>query len=309
MNQIGVIGAGTMGFGISFYFAIHGISTHVVDVSDNALNSLNGKFKTYYQLFKENQYPLQYSESESAAFLTYSSSLEDLRDADLIIESASENLQLKQELFRKLDKLAKPEAILTSNTSSLKLSDISINVENHRNRLILTHFFNPAQIVPLVELLALEETDPNILPQVKAFFESIRKTPIIINREVPGLAANRIQVALAREALSLLEDGIVSKEDLEKTLYDGPGFRFSASGLLKIIDFGGLDVWSIVLQNLQKEIESTDREYSILKNLVEKEHLGVKSGKGFFEYPGKGFNEHVLQRDTELLKQLIHTHF
>lgn len=309
MNQIGVIGAGTMGFGISFYFALHGISTHVVDVSENALNSLNERFKTYYQLFKDNHYPLKFSEYEASSFLTYSTNLDDLCDADLIIESASENLQLKQELFRKLDKLAKQETILTSNTSSLKLSDISINVENHRNRLILTHFFNPAQIVPLVELLALEETDETIIPQVKEFFESIGKTPIIINREVPGLAANRIQVALAREALSLLEDGIVSKEDLEKTLYDGPGFRFSASGLLKIIDFGGLDVWSIVLQNLQKEIESSDREYSIIKGLVENQNLGVKSGKGFFEYPGKGFNEYVLQRDTELLKQLINTHF
>ncbi len=88
---------------------------------------------------------------------------------------------------------------------------------------------------------------------MKTFFESINKTPIIIKREVPGLAANRMQVALAREALSLLEDGVLSKEDLEKTLYDGPGFRFAASGLLKIIDFGGLDVWSSVLQNLQKK--------------------------------------------------------
>lgn len=309
MNQIGVIGAGTMGFGISFYFAIHGISTHVVDVSDDALNSVNERFKTYYRLFKENHYPLQYSESESASFLTCSTDLEDFWNADFVIESASENLPLKQELFKRLDILTKPEAILASNTSSLKLTDISINVVKHRNRLLLTHFFNPAQIVPLVELLALDETDSNIVPQVKAFLESVGKTPIIINREVPGLVANRIQVALAREALSLLEEGIVSKEDLEKTLYDGPGFRFSASGLLKIIDFGGLDVWSIVLQNLQKEIESTNREYSIIKDLVENQHLGVKSGKGFFEYPGKGFNDYVLQRDTELLKHLINTHF
>lgn len=309
MKNIGVIGAGTMGFGISFYFAIHGIPTHVVDISNIELENAKEKLKTYYRLFKENGFPLPFSEKETTSFLSFSTELNHLKDADVIIESASENLSLKQELFKQLDSIAKEEAILASNTSSLKLSDIAIYVEKHRNRLLLTHFFNPAQIVPLVELLPIEETSTQVVNDMKTFFESINKTPIIIKREVPGLAANRMQVALAREALSLLEDGVLSKEDLEKTLYDGPGFRFAASGLLKIIDFGGLDVWSSVLQNLQKEIESEVREFTIIKDLVENNALGVKRGKGFFEYPNKGFDEFVLQRDSELLKHLINTHY
>ncbi|MEK9198321.1 3-hydroxyacyl-CoA dehydrogenase family protein [Ureibacillus sp. FSL E2-3493] len=309
MKNIGVIGAGTMGFGISFYFAIHGIPTHVVDISNIELENAKEKLKTYYRLFKENGFPLPFSEKETTSFLSFSTELNHLKDADVIIESASENLSLKQELFKQLDSIAKEEAILASNTSSLKLSDIAIYVEKHRNRLLLTHFFNPAQIVPLVELLPLEETSTQVVNDMKTFFESINKTPIIIKCEVPGLAANRMQVALAREALSLLEDGVLSKEDLEKTLYDGPGFRFAASGLLKIIDFGGLDVWSSVLQNLQKEIESKVREFTIIKDLVENNALGVKRGKGFFEYPNKGFDEFVLQRDSELLKHLINTHY
>lgn len=309
MKKIGVIGAGTMGFGISFYFAIHGIPTHVVDISTIELENAKEKLKTYYQLFKENGFPLQLTERETVGFLSFSTELDYLKDADIIIESATENLSLKQELFKEIDLLAKPDAILTSNTSSLKLSDIALYVENHRNRLLLTHFFNPAQIVPLVELLPSEETSTQIVDDIKTFFESINKTPIIIKREVPGLAANRIQVALAREALSLLEDGVLSKEDLEKTLYDGPGFRFAASGLLKIIDFGGLDVWSSVLQNLQKEIESEVRDFSIINDLVQKKAIGVKTGKGFFEYPNKGFDEFVLQRDSELLKHLLNTRY
>ncbi|RND00338.1 3-hydroxyacyl-CoA dehydrogenase family protein [Lysinibacillus halotolerans] len=309
MKNIGVIGAGTMGFGISFYFAIHGIPTHVVDISNIELENAKEKLKTYYRLFKENGFPLPFSEKETTSFLSFSTELNHLKDADVIIESASENLSLKQELFKQLDSIAKEEAILASNTSSLKLSDIAIYVEKHRNRLLLTHFFNPAQIVPLVELLPLEETSTQVVNDMKTFFESINKTPIIIKCEVPGLAANRMQVALAREALSLLEDGVLSKEDLEKTLYDGPGFRFAASGLLKIIDFGGLDVWSSVLQNLQKEIESEVREFTIIKDLVGNNALGVKRGKGFFEYPNKGFDEFVLQRDSELLKHLINTHY
>lgn len=307
MKKIGVIGAGTMGFGISFYFSMKGIRTHVVDVSEEQIEIAQEKFSTYFQLFKEVGYPLEISYEEAKSLISYSTKLEDVNDADLIIESATEHLETKQQIFKSLDELTKPNAILTSNTSSLKLSDIAIHVEKHRQQLLLTHFFNPAQIVPLVELLALEETNPEVMHQVKTFFESIDKTPIIVQKEVPGLVANRIQVAIAREALSLLDDGVVSKEDLEKTLYDGPGFRFSASGLLKIIDFGGLDVWSIVLQNLQREIESSEREYDCLNTLVVNNQLGVKTGKGFFEYPGKGFDEYVLQRDSELLKHFIHT--
>lgn len=308
MKKFGVIGAGTMGFGISFYFAIHGKTTYLVDVSEEVFKTAKEKFKTYYQLFSKYEYPLQYSELEAASFLTYTTKLSDLSDADLIIESATENLALKQQLFKQLDEIAKPEAILTSNTSTFKLSDIAVNVKNHRNRLLLTHFFNPAQIVPLIELLALEETDPYVLEEVREFLESIHKSPIIIKREVPGLVANRIQVAIAREALSLLEDGVISKEDLEKAIIDGLGFRYCASGMLKIMDFGGLDVWTIVLGNLQKEIESGQREYTIMKELVEEQKLGVKSGKGFFEYPGKVLDDYVIERDDRLLKHLINTH-
>lgn len=309
MQKIGVIGAGTMGFGISFYFAIKGIQTHVVDISEQAIALAKEKFNTYYQLFEKSGYSLKLSREETKSLISYSTDITDVQEADLIIESATENLNIKQQIFKSLDEIAKPDAIITSNTSSLKLSEIALHVVKHRKQLLLTHFFNPAQIIPLVELLALEETSPEILNKVKTFFESIDKSPIIVRKEIPGLVANRIQTALAREALSLLEDGIVSKEDLEKTLYDGPGFRFSASGLLKIIDFGGLDVWLTVLKNLQKEIESGVREYSTLNTLVSNNHLGVKSGKGFFEYPGKGFDEYVLQRDAELLKHLINTRF
>ena len=309
MKQVGIVGAGTMGFGISFYLAVKGVRTHVIDVSEKSLELAKEKFHLYYQIFKENRFPLNQTKEEVQSLITYSTKLEDLKDADLIIESATEHLETKQLIFKTLDEISKPEAILASNTSSLKLSDIAIHVTNHRKHLLLTHFFNPAQIIPLVELLAIDETSPIVLEKVKSFFESIDKVPIIVHKEIPGLVANRIQVALAREVLSLLEDGVVSQEDLEKALYDGPGLRFSASGFLKIMDFGGLDVWSIVLQNLQKEIESTDRDYPTLSKLVDNHHLGVKSGKGFFDYPGKTSDEYVLQRDTELLKHLINTRY
>ncbi|MEO4055218.1 3-hydroxyacyl-CoA dehydrogenase family protein [Solibacillus sp. CAU 1738] len=306
---MGVIGSGTMGFGIGFYFAIHGYNTVIFDVSEDHLNLAKEKFNTYYDLFEKAQFPLQLSKQNAFKLIEWTTTLDSFKETDLIIESVIEQIEVKQNVFAKLDTIVKSDAILASNTSSLKLSEITENVSRMKNRVILTHFFNPAQIVPLVELLQLPNTDHGVLEKVHALFESIGKTPIRVYKEVAGLVANRIQVALAREAISLLEDGVVTKEDLEKTIFDGPGFRYATSGLLKIMDFGGLDIWDKVLGNLQGEIESSIRTFPVIKDLVNEQAYGVKTGKGFFEYPGKGFDELVLQRDEELLKHLLTTHY
>ncbi|MEK4231291.1 3-hydroxyacyl-CoA dehydrogenase family protein [Solibacillus sp. FSL H8-0538] len=306
---MGVLGSGTMGFGIGFYFAIHGYDTVIYDVSEDQLEFAKEKFNAYYDLFEKAQFPLQLSKQQAFNQIKWTSTLDSFKETDLIIESVIERIEVKQDIFAQLDTLVKSDAILASNTSSLKLSEITEKLTRMKNRVILTHFFNPAQIVPLVELLELPETEQGVLRKVHTLFESIGKTPIIVHKEVAGLVANRIQVALTREALSLLEDGVVTKEDLEKTILDGPGFRYATSGLLKIIDFGGLDIWDKVLGNLQGEIESSVRPFSVIKDLVNEQAYGVKTGKGFFEYPGKGFDELVLQRDKELLKHLLTTHY
>lgn len=309
LKQVGVLGSGTMGFGIGFYFAIHGFNTIIFDVSEENLQIAKEKFHTYYDLFEKAKFPLQLSKQQAFSQIEWTTTLNSFKETDFIIESVVELIEVKQEIFAQLDTIVKRDAILASNTSSLKLSEITDKMTRMKTRTILTHFFNPAQIVPLVELLQLPDTDQGVLEKVHALFESIGKTPITVHKEVAGLVANRIQVALAREALSLLEDGVVTKEDLEKTIYDGPGFRYATSGLLKIIDFGGLDIWDKVLGNLQGEIESSLRTFHIIKDLVNEQAYGVKTGKGFFEYPGKGFDELVLQRDEELLKHLLTTHY
>lgn len=232
----------------------------------------------------------------------------DLANVDLVIESVSENLTLKQTIFKELDEVCDEDTIFASNTSSLKLSDITRDVTKHKNRTLLTHFFNPAHIVPLVELLRSSDTSEEAFNDVKTFLEENNKVTIEVKKEVAGLVANRIQVAMAREALSLIEDGVVSEKDLDTAIFEGPGFRFSTSGLLKIIDFGGLDVWKVVLDGLQPEIESSVRSYKKIDQKVEEGTIGVKSGKGFYDYPGKSFDGFIMERDTELVKQLLNTH-
>jgi len=304
IEKIGVIGAGTMGFGIAFQFITNGKKVILQDINEKSLPIVKEKFRQYLQIFREEGILFELNDEQIENFLTLTTNLEALKSCDLIIETATENLELKQEIFKQLDIICEEKTIFTSNTSSLKLSDIAKNVEKHRDKVMLTHFFNPAHIVPLVELLRTTETSNSVFETVKNLMAKIGKVTIEVQKEIPGLVANRIQIALAREALSLLEDGIVSENDLEKAIFAGPGFRFSSSGLLKIMDFGGLDVWQVVLNQLQSEIESNVREYNSLQEKVETGNLGVKTSKGYFEYPGKGLDQYVIERDRALVQQL-----
>lgn len=304
IQEVGVIGAGTMGFGIAFQFITNGTKVILQDINEQSLNLVEDKLNQYLKIYKEEGFTFKETDKQILNLLTLTTHIEDLSNCDLVIESATESLQLKQQIFKQLDELCNEHSILTSNTSSLKLSDIVKDVDKHRERVMLTHFFNPAHIVPLVELLRAPDTSDEVFKTVKEFMETMKKVTIEVRKEVPGLVANRIQVALAREALSLLEDGVVSEEDLEDAIFAGPGFRFSSSGLLKIMDFGGLDVWAIVLEQLQSKIESEVRAFPSLRNKVSVGNLGVKSSKGYFEYPGKGLDEYVIERDRSLIQQL-----
>jgi len=308
IKQVGVLGAGTMGFGIAFQFAINGTETILCDLSEETLDIAKGKFGIYLKIFREEGYNITISDEEVMSNITFTTKLNDLADRDFIIESISENLALKQRIFQELDVICAEQTILASNTSSLRLSEITVNVEKHKDRVMLTHFFNPAHIVPLVELLRTEETKDKVFNEVKDFLEANNKVTIEVKKEVAGLVANRIQIALAREALSLVEDGVVSEKDLDTAIFAGPGFRFSSSGLMKIMDFGGLDIWNITIRELQSKIESSDRSYKIIDDRIEAGAFGVKSGKGFYNYPGKGLDGYVIERDTDLIKHLLSTH-
>lgn len=212
IKQVGILGAGTMGFGIAFQFALNGTKTMLCDLSEEALDIAKGKFGIYLKIFREEGYNIPISDEEVMSNITFTTKLNDLEDRDFIIESISENLALKQRIFQELDVICGEQTILASNTSSLRLSEITVNVEKHKDRVMLTHFFNPAHIVPLVELLRTEETDDKVFNEVKDFLEVNNKVTIEVKKEVAGLVANRIQIALAREALSLVEDGVVSKK-------------------------------------------------------------------------------------------------
>lgn len=293
-----------MGVGIAFQFITNKIPVVLNDLNENTLVLAKEKIKFYLTIFQEEGIIFQDSEEEIMSLMKLTTDMQEISNCDLVIETASENLAVKQAIFKELDEICVKETILTSNTSSFKLSDITRDVTKHNENILLTHFFNPANIVPLVELLRGSDTTDQVYRKVELLFKKINKITIEVKKEVSGLVANRIQTAIAREALSLLEDDVISEDDLEKVMIAGLGFRYTTSGILKIMDFGGLDIWHTVLTQLQTEIESEIRVFPTLINKVEKGEFGVKTTRGFFDYPDKGLDDYVVERDRQLIQQL-----
>jgi 3-hydroxybutyryl-CoA dehydrogenase len=304
-KQAAIIGAGTMGYGIAFQFAQNNQKVILIDQSETALEKAKVKIVKYAEIFHKKD-PEKYPQVHKIMKqLTFTTSLEDAAEADFVTECVVEILEVKQRLFKEMDELFPEDTIFVSNTSSLKLTDIICDVRKHRSTCLLTHWFNPAHIVPLVEMLQTDETDPQAYSKVKQFLTGCGKVTIDVNKELPGLVANRIQIAMAREVLSLLEEGVASQEDIDLAVAFGPGFRLAQSGLLEIMDFGGLDVWVKVMEQLQPVIASGEKEYPTLASKVESGKFGVKNGEGFFSYPNGSMDDYIFKRDEKLIDQLL----
>lgn len=304
IKTAGIIGAGTMGIGIAFQLLTHQVTVILNGHRQVTLDTVKDKLVAYLQEFRQAGFTFHEDDATILGRLQLTTTIEDLADYDLVIEVVPEDLALKQNIFKKLDTICKPETILASNTSSLSLAKIVEAVEKHKERLLLIHFFNPAHIVPLVELLKTTHTTQAVLDEVRQFLDDADKVTIEVKKDLPGLVANRIQAALVRESLALLEDDVVSKADLEKAISAGLGFRLASSGMLSIMDYGGLDVWRAVMEQLQPVIESGVRPFPSLADKVKVGNLGVKTGAGFFDYSNQATNELELSRNRALLHQL-----
>ncbi len=303
-KSTGVVGAGTMGHGIALTFAKYGCSVILTDTSDAILDTAKKKIEKSLEMFIGEGLVHEGEKEKVLSRISYTTDLSQLKDCDYVVECIIEKIEPKQQLFKTLDEICAPKTILASNTSSLKLTDIVRDVTKHREKVILTHFFNPAQIVPLVELLRIEDTSADTFEKTKAFHEECGKVTIEVKKEVPGLVANRIQVAMAREVFSLYEQGIATAEDIDKAVTAGPGFRLSISGLLEIADLGGLDIWYAVAEYLLQFIDSSTEPNKVIAEKIKEGKLGAKTGAGFYEYAGQNFDNYVYNRDLKLLKQL-----
>ena len=308
IRNIAVLGSGTMGHGIAQIFLMSGYPVMLFDIEESILKTAKARIKNSLRLFREAG--LIESPTDQSALERIHLTL-DLKQAteaaDFIVEAIPEELTLKQDLFQRVETLCSPNTVIASNTSSLTLKEIGVRVKN-KKRLVITHWFNPPQLVPTVEVVKGDETVDEIMDITCKLLEKIKKAPVRIHREIPGFLVNRIQIAMAREVLDLYEKGIASAEDIDEAVKGSIGFRLASIGPLLTMDLGGLEIWSRVLENLLPDIQHSTKPPKVLKRLVDEGHKGIKSGKGFYDYGmdfSKGELEGVIKkRDQEFLDRL-----
>jgi 3-hydroxybutyryl-CoA dehydrogenase len=300
-SDVVIVGGGIMGGDISIVFAANGWKAHVMTPSARTRDALPGRVRTGLQKLGADAV----REQNVRAYAR-------LDDIDwsrvrLVVEAATEDLPLKQGLFAQIEDLATADVPIASNTSNFPIGEIGRNLK-HRGRVLGLHFFMPAHLVPLVEIVSAESTDPGVAQALVALMERLGKAPIWVKKDVPGFVGNRLQHAMLREALYLINDGICDAEGIDRAVRYGFGFRFIACGPILQKEMSGWDTNYFVASALYPDLYKNDEPPRILRDLVEQKRLGMKTKRGFWEWDDeriareKARIEKALQAGMQILK-------
>lgn len=280
IEKIAVIGTGTMGSGIVQAFAQAGRKVTMKSRSEASNAKAVGKITKSLARLVEKGKMAQEAMDAVLANITVTCDYNDIADADLIIEAAVEEMVLKIELFRMLDSLCKPETILATNSSSLSITGIAA-ATNRADKVIGMHFFNPAPVMKLVEVIKGQQTSAEVFQAVFSLCEEIGKTPVEVN-EAPGFVVNRILIPMINEAIGILADGVASKEGIDSAMKLGANHPM---GPLALGDLIGLDVCLAIMEVLHSEFgEDKYRPHPLLRKMVRANLLGRKTSEGFYKY-------------------------
>src|SRR5437660_4742535 len=280
VQRVAVVGAGIMGTGIAQVAARAGYRTELFDVAPGAASRALERISESLGRAVEKGRCTAQERSEAVARLAASSELDaSVAAADLVIEAAPEDLALKKELFTRLSRAARAEAILASNTSSLPITAIAA-AARHPGRVVGLHFFNPVPAMKLLEIVQGERTDGMVVTACRAVGARLGKEVVVV-RDAPGFASSRLGIALALEAIRMVEEGVASAEEIDRAIELGYGHPM---GPLKLTDHVGLDVRLAIAEHLLSELGERFRPPQLLRRMVRAGKLGKKSGEGFYKY-------------------------
>lgn len=303
IRSIGVAGAGTMGTGIAQLFAQSGFQVSWYNRSAAGMERGFAGVRRNQEILTETGVLSAGEARESMTRLNPTLELSDLAPADFVIESIVEDLDAKHQLFRSLTRICRPDSILTTNTSWLSISQMA-EASSPPERFAGFHFLNPAHIIPLLEVIPGEATSDETVDLAMGLARRIGKQPIVVRKEVPGYVSVRLQAAVVREAVHLVEEGVATSQEIDTAMKDGLGVRWALLGPLEIADLGGLDVFNIVTRSLNPHLSAAQGGLRLLESLVASGRLGIKSGAGFYEYSGDESAKVLDDRDRRLLKLL-----
>jgi 3-hydroxybutyryl-CoA dehydrogenase len=299
-----VIGTGMMGPGIAVTLALGGVRTVLLSrTGDAALKGLqrarsDARMLEAYDVYTGGRvtYALE--------LLTTSTNFEEtVAGVDLVIESAPEDMAFKQDLFARMDRVAPPRTVLASNTSGLSITAIASKCE-HPERVATTHFWNPGHLMPLVEIVKGEKTSPAIAEDLKVLLLACGKVPVIVHKDRPGQLGNRLQMAMLREAVNVVAEGIADAEAVDTVVKNGFGLRLPAYGVFEHQDIIGLSLGMSVLDYVSRDLDETKGTPALARQMIEAGQTGVAAGRGFYDWSEKSASEVKSRRDEFVLEVL-----
>ena len=284
INRIAVVGAGLMGHGIAQEFAVAGyevgLTSRSRDSLDRAVERIRGNLEMLVDLG-----PVTSQMAEQAmSRLHPDPRLEGaVQEADLVVEAVYEDLALKQAVFRALDSTCPERTVLASTTSTFAPSELA-SATRRPEKVLVAHYINPPYLVPLVEIVPAKRTSSETLSTVRDLLSSIGKRPVVVRQEVPGFISVRLQMALAREALWLVQEGVASPEDVDTVIKTSLGRRWAVAGVFEVLELAGWDLVSTIASWLLPDLASSTELPPVLTDKLDRGELGVKTGSGFYDW-------------------------
>lgn len=284
IRKISVVGAGLMGHGIAQEFALAGYDVALHDISEDLLTRSQTNMRRNLDVMIEAGMVSKQTADQALDDVRFSTSLSDVvRDADYIVEAITEDLSLKRRVFAEMDKLCPGRTIIASNSSTFMPSSMA-SATTRPDKVLVTHYFNPPHFVPLVEVVRHSETSDATFKTAMSLLEHIGKRPVGVRREVPGFIGNRLQFALLRECLSLVEQGVATPQDIDAVVKNSFGRRLAVAGPFEVFDAAGWDTIFAILTELAPDLDASDTASEVAAENVRQGRLGLKSGGGFYDW-------------------------
>ena len=298
LNRVAVIGNGLIGHGIAQVFATAGVPATMIGRSEASLDRARDRIGESLELFRQHGLLSEGDVAAARARVSTATDLDAAAGAELVIEAVPEDTELKLQIFGRLDSSCPPPAVLAS--SSGRPASSLVERIRHRGRVVATHFWNPPQLIPLVEVCAGPETDPEVADWVCGVLVSVGKAPVKLEREIDGFIGNRLQFALLREALALWADGGASAAAIDTAVKTGFGRRLAVTGPLESADLAGLDTMHAFAEFLFPSLDNSDRPPAAMRDAG----TGSPGGRGIYDWTQRDGRALVAERYEELFRHL-----